>query len=286
VAHATTLGLYPSLITSGKPLDRARLVALRDAGLEHVQVSFQSLDAVVARDVAGADFFDDKVRACAWAKELGLLLTVNVVLHRSNIGEVPAFIELAERLGADKLELANTQYLGWALENRDALIPTAAQVDEARRAVAERPVDEEALRIDFVLPDHHAGRPRRCMDGWARRYVVVTPDGVALPCHAARALPLPFVDVRQQTLSEQWMRGEAFGAFRGQAWMREPCRSCDHRHEDFGGCRCQAFELTGDASNTDPACRHSPFHALVEIRTPTLESDVRLLRRLPLAHGL
>jgi pyrroloquinoline quinone biosynthesis protein E len=268
VAEARARRLYTNLITSGLPFTRRRLDGLVAAGLDAIQISFQDVRAAHAARIAGrhAELLADKLAAAAWAREAGLPLTVNVVLHRENLGEVEAVIALAERLGAERLELANTQYLGWALVNRDALLPAAADVARAR-AAADRARERLRGRMEvlFVLPDYEAGVPRACMDGWARRYVVVAPDGLMLPCHQAHTITsLRFDNVRDGGVGDIWRDSPAFAAFRGEAWMPEPCRSCDRRGVDFGGCRCQAFHLTGDAAATDPACRLSPRHGLIE----------------------
>jgi len=280
--------LYVNLITSGVPLDRGRLASLRAAGLDHLQLSVQSPDAKVAEKIAGVDVSDDKQAVAAWAQELAIPLTVNMVLHRLNIDAVDDVVAFAERFGARRIELANTQYLGWALENRDALLPSSAQIERARLA-ATRARARLAPRTEvlFVLPDHHAGVPRACMSGWGRRYIVVAPDGKALPCHAAHTLPLAFPNVREASLETAWNHSEAFRRFRGTDWMPEPCRSCDQREVDFGGCRCQAFHLTGDAAATDPACHKAPSHSLVEAARARADAGAPTgplaLRHLPLA---
>jgi pyrroloquinoline quinone biosynthesis protein E len=266
VAAARASQLYTNLITSGIPFDRQRLGRLAAAGLDSVQVSVQDTDPAGAAWIAGRNDFESKLQTGEAVRALGLPLTLNVVLHRGNIGRVSELVALAERLGAERLELANTQYLGWALANRDALLPSGAALDRARREAA---LAQARLRgrmeILFVLPDYHAGRPRACMDGWARRFLVVTPDGVALPCHQAASIAgLAFENVRERSLADVWERSPAFRAFRGEGWMPEPCRSCDERGRDFGGCRCQAFALTGDAAATDPACALSPEHSIVQ----------------------
>jgi len=262
-AGARAAGLYVNLVTSGVPLERARLDRLAPS-LDHVQLSIQDATAAPSDRIAGAAAFDRKLQVARWVKDIGLPLTVNVVVHRENAGRVDELVALAERLGADRLELANVQLLSWALENRAALLPTRAQI-EAARAAASRAKDrlEGRMVVVFVLPDWHADRPRACMDGWARRFVVVAPDGAVLPCHAARGLPLQFEGVRSGSLEGIWRDGAALRAFRGEEWMSEPCRSCDRRGVDFGGCRCQAFALTGDARATDPACSLAPRHDLV-----------------------
>jgi pyrroloquinoline quinone biosynthesis protein E len=210
----------------------------------------------------------------AWVKALGLPLTLNVVLHRANLDHVEAVVAMAERLGADRLELANVQLVSWALENERALLPTRAQIERAR-VVAHEAKERLAgkMAVVFVLPDWHADRPRACMDGWGRRFVVVAPDGAVLPCHAARALPLAFESVRDAPLARIWHEGEGLRAFRGEGWMPDPCKSCDRRAVDFGGCRCQAYALTGDARATDPACSRAPQHALVRDARARAESE-------------
>jgi pyrroloquinoline quinone biosynthesis protein E len=266
VEEARACGLYSNLITSGLPLERDRLKGLAGRGLDAVQISFQDTRADVAERIAGREAQAAKEDAARWTRELGLPLTVNVVLHRENIERTAEIIALAERLGADRLELANTQYLGWALVNRQRLLPGRATLDRAR-AVAEeaRRRLHGRMEILFVLPDYQADRPRACMDGWGRRYMVIAPDGVMLPCHAAHTLPgLRWDSVRDRTVGELWHDSPAFNAFRGEDWMQEPCRTCDRRAVDFGGCRCQAFHLVGEAAATDPACALAPRHALVQ----------------------
>jgi len=263
VGAAAEAGLYPHLVTAGVPLDRKGLVALRRAGLRSVQLSFQDVDGPAARAVAGSDAREAKRAVAAWARELGLPLTLNVVLHRGNLERVDAFVALARELGAHRLELANVQLHGWALANRGALLPTRRQLEiaaarvRAARAAARRP------EIIFVLPDWYADRPKPCMGGWGRRTLVVAPDGAVLPCHGARDLPLEFWSAAERPLAECWGEAPGMNAYRGEAWMPEPCRSCPERQRDFGGCRCQAFALAGDAAATDPACALAPHHGWV-----------------------
>jgi len=265
VANARALDLYVNLITSGVPLARSRLQALRDAGLDAVQVSFQDTRADLSDRVARYPSFVHKLEVAAWVKQLGLPLTLNIVLHRDNLPRVSEAIALAERLGADRLELANTQYLGWALPNREALMPTREAIDAARAVAAGAKARlEGTMEVVFVLPDLYADRPRACMDGWGRRFLHVTPDGSVLPCHAARSIPgLRFESIRHGSLRSIWETSSAMNAFRGDAWMPEPCRSCAEKERDFGGCRCQAFALARDAAATDPACALSPHHDVV-----------------------
>jgi pyrroloquinoline quinone biosynthesis protein E len=266
VEQARTLDLYTNLITSGIPLTRERLVRFRQLGLDAVQVSVQDVEAPASDRIAGLRSFDRKLAVARWVKELGFPLTLNVVLHRDNLGRVEEVIALAESLGADRLELANTQYLGWALLNRPALLPTRAQLDRARRtAAAAKDRLKGRMEVLFVLPDYYSEFPRACMDGWGRRFILVSPDGLALPCHVAHTLPgSAFENVREHSLEEIWRDSSGFNRYRGEEWMPEPCRSCDRRAIDYGGCRCQAFHLAGDAAATDPACSLSPHHRLVE----------------------
>jgi pyrroloquinoline quinone biosynthesis protein E len=266
VAEAERLELYTNLITSGIPVTRERLARLRDVGLDSVQISIQDVSAGPSDRIAGRRSFDRKLQVARWIKALGLPLTLNTVLHRENLDRVPEVIALAEALDADRLELANTQYLGWALANRQALLPTREQLARARAAAADaRRRLKGRMEVLFVTPDYYAEFPKACMDGWGRRFIVVSPDGLVLPCHVAHTLPgLAWESVRDRPLGAIWRDSPAFNAFRGEAWMPEPCRSCDRRATDFGGCRCQAYHLTGDAAATDPACSLAPRHALVE----------------------
>jgi PqqA peptide cyclase len=266
VEGARALDLYTNLITSGIPLTKERLQRLRGLGLDNVQLSIQDVAAATSDRIAGLRSFERKLQVAAWVKELAMPLTLNVVLHRDNLDHVPDIIALAERLAADRLELANTQYLGWALLNRRALLPSREQLDCARRAALEAKRRLKGrMEVLFVLPDYYSDFPKACMDGWGRRFIVLSPDGLALPCHVAHSLPgIEWESVRDRPLSEIWHQSRGFRLFRGEAWMPEPCRSCDRRAVDFGGCRCQAFHLTGDAAATDPACSLSPDHGLIE----------------------
>ncbi len=265
VASARALDLYVNLITSGIPLDRARLARLAEAGLDSVQLSIQDAGAAEADRMAGARAFERKLEAARWVRALGLPLTINTVLHRDNLARVGDVIALAESLGAERLELANAQYLGWALANRQALLPSRAALESARAvAAAARRRLAGRMEIVFVTPDYYAETPKACMDGWARRFIVVTPDGLALPCHAAHTIPrLQFPRVTETSLGEIWRDAPGFNAFRGEEWMAAPCRECPRRSLDYGGCRCQAFHLLGDAAATDPACALSPRHTVV-----------------------
>ena len=266
VAGARQLELYTNLITSGIPLGKERLMNLRKAGLDNVQVSVQDTTEEASDRIAGMKSFRHKLEVARWVKALGMPLTLNIVLHRDNLARVGEMIALAEELRADRLELANTQYLGWALENRAALLPTREQLASARKlAAAAKKRLQGRMEILFVTPDYYGEYPKTCMDGWGRRFLLVSPAGLALPCHQAHTIPgLVFDNVRERPLADIWTSSAAFNAFRGESWMPEPCRSCERRTLDYGGCRCQAYHLTGDAARTDPVCKLAPDHALIE----------------------
>jgi pyrroloquinoline quinone biosynthesis protein E len=265
-AHARALGLYTTLVTSGVGLTRARAARLKEAGLEHIQISIQDSDQAGADLIAGMKAVPQKTAAAACVRELGFAFSINVVLHRANIEHLADIIEMAATLGADRLELANTQYYGWALENRSALMPTRDQV-RAAQEIADRAARtyRGRMRIVYVLPDYYEERPKPCYGGWGNLYILVTPNGSALPCHGATHIStLTFDNVRHHALGWVWEASPAFQAFRGDDWMKEPCRSCPRKTVDFGGCRCQAFALTGDATNTDPVCTLTPLRGIVE----------------------
>lgn len=265
VSCAHELGLYSTLVTSAYRLTKDRLAALQRAGLDHVQISIQAVDEALSDHVAGTASYRDKIAAYHWTKELGFPLTVNVVLHRKNLHQVGELIRLAESLGAERVELANTQYYGWAYHNRATLMPTKAQLSQAWQVVQrERERLGNRLEIVWVLPDYHEEFPKPCMGGWARSYITVTPAGEVWPCHAAgRITSLTFENVREHPLEWIWCQSESFNRFRGEGWMPEPCRSCPRKTVDFGGCRCQAFLIAGDAGVTDPVCSLSPHRKLV-----------------------
>jgi PqqA peptide cyclase len=267
IAAARAAGLYANLITSAVGLTEKTLDALADAGLDHVQISIQDSIEASADRIAGYEGALARKRAlAAQVVRLKLPLTVNAVIHRANIARIGDLVELALALGAGRVEIAHVQYYGWALENRAALMPTAEQVKRAVGAVEGlRERHRGRIVIDAVVPDYYAKYPKPCVGGWGRRSLNVTPAGRVLPCHAAETIPgLEFWSVRDHSLADIWASSPAFRAFRGTEWMQEPCASCPRRHEDFGGCRCQAFALTGDARATDPVCHLSPKHAIVE----------------------
>lgn len=266
VDRAVEADLYPHLVTAGRPLTIERLEAMAERGLRSVQVSIQAVDAERSDRIAGTPSFEEKLAIARRTSELGLALTINCVLHRHNLDQVAELIELSIGLGALRLELANTQFHNWALRNRAALMPSRDQLEAASAAVKASRARAEAngLTVLFVLPDYYAGRPKPCMGGWGRLALVVDPTGLVLPCHEASDLPgLEFWRVPERTLEDAWSAAPGMQAHRGTAWMQEPCRSCPERERDFGGCRCQAHRLLGDASKTDPACSLSPDHGLV-----------------------
>jgi pyrroloquinoline quinone biosynthesis protein E len=266
VAAAHAAGLYTNLITSGIGLAESRLADLVGAGLDHIQISFQDSREAAANWIAGTRAHAHKVELSKAIRTHNIAFTVNLVIHRQNIDHLEEMIAFIEQLAPHRMELANTQYYGWALNNRAALMPTRAQVEKAVAAVA---AAEKRLagkiRIDSVLPDYYARYPKACMGGWGRRLMLIDPAGRALPCHAAAVIPgLEFENVRDRSLGEIWRQSSAFQKFRGEDWMPEPCRSCERRTEDFGGCRCQAMLLAGDARATDPACSLAPSHHVIE----------------------
>ena len=284
VEHASRAGLYTNLITSGVLLDRAKVMRLRDAGLDHIQLSFQDIDAEAGERIGGLPGAQRrKLEVAAFVREAGLALTVNAVFHRGNVARVGDLIELAVSLGAGRLEVAHVQYYGWALANRPALLPTREQLEQttatveaARRALAGR------LVIDYVVPDYHARYPKACMGGWGQHFINIDPSGRVLPCHAATTIPgLTFATIRDASLEDIWCRSEAFNRFRGTAWMPEPCAGCSRRELDWGGCRCQALALAGDAAATDPVCHKSPAHGVVTAliaADSTADADALLYR--------
>ena len=263
IETAAGLGLYSNLITAGVLLDEARVGRLVEAGLDHVQLSIQDADPAQADRIGGLKGgYARKLEAARWVRAAGLPLTVNAPVHRQNLERLEQIIALAIEMGAERLEVAHVQYYGWGLKNRAALMPTRAQLERATEAVeAARVRLKGVLVIDYVVPDYYAEWPKSCMGGWARQFLNVTPSGKVLPCHAAETIPdLAFESVTARSLAEIWRHSPAFNRFRGTSWMPEPCRSCERREIDWGGCRCQALAITGDAAKTDPACSLSPQH--------------------------
>jgi PqqA peptide cyclase len=276
IGAARDAGLYTNLITSGIGLNEERLQALVNAGLDHIQISFQDSREEAANWIAGAKAHARKIELSKAIRKQKIAFTVNLVVHRQNLDHLEEMIAFIEQLKPERVEIAHTQYYGWALANRAALMPTRAQLDRAVAIIAD--ADKRLagkIRIDSVVPDYYAKYPKACMGGWGRRLILINPSGKVLPCHAAEVLPgLSFENVRDKTLQWIWHESSSFQRFRGEEWMPEPCRSCDRRMEDFGGCRCQAFLLAGDATVTDPACSLAPSHELVEAAVREANSEV------------
>ena len=265
VAEAHTLGFYINLITSGIGMTAARIAALKAAGLDHIQLSFQDSTREMNDFLSSTRTFELKSKVAALIREHDYPMVLNVVLHRHNIDHVAEILAMAEAMGAQYVELANTQYYGWAWLNRDELLPSREQLERAEAVTKSfRERLGKRMQIYFVVPDYFETRPKPCMSGLGSVFLALAPDGTAMPCHAARMLPnLTLPNVRDLSVREIWYDSPAFNRFRGDAWMKEPCRSCPEKHKDFGGCRCQAYLLTGDADNADPVCDLSPHHGLV-----------------------
>lgn len=258
--------LYTNLITSGIGVDEKKLAALESAGLDHIQLSIQDADEKSANQIAGTKAHQHKLKTAKLIKKFKFAFTVNMVLHRQNLDRLEKMIELAEELGVDRLEIAHTQYYGWAFKNRDFLLPTREQLDRSIKIVeAAQERLKGKIKITFVVPDYYARFPKPCMGGWGAQTLLIDPQGKVLPCHAADLLPgLDFENVADQSLRSIWEDSPSFNAYRGDDWMTEPCRSCERKAKDFGGCRCQAFLLTGKAEATDPVCSLSPQHSAIE----------------------
>ncbi|MEV6905068.1 pyrroloquinoline quinone biosynthesis protein PqqE [Amycolatopsis sp. NPDC051372] len=266
VAECRRLGLYTNLITSGLGLTESRAESLVSAGLNSAQLSIQGDAAESTNLVAASKRFDKKEAAARIIRDAGLPLNMNVVLHRMNLPRLDAIIDVCVAWGAERLELANSQYYGWALRNRDLLMPTKAQLDDAVGVYERRKAElGESMELLWILPDYYEPYPKPCMGGWAQNALTVAPDGTVYPCPvAAEITTMTFASVRDHDLGWIWAKSEAFQAYRGTEWMPDPCQSCPRKELDFGGCRCQAFALTGDAARTDPVCMHSPDHHLVQ----------------------
>jgi PqqA peptide cyclase len=262
IAEGRRLGYYTNLITSGLGMDADRVAAFREAGLDHIQISFQASSEELNNFIAGSDkAFAQKKAMAKEVKRQGYPMVLNFVLHRHNVDQVEQILELSDELEADYVELANSQYYGWAFHNREQLLPSREQLLRAEAAtIRYREKHGDKMKIIFVVPDYYENRPKACMNGWGSIFLTITPDGTALPCHSARELPIEFPNVREWDIASIWNDSPGFNAFRGDDWMKEPCRSCPEKHKDFGGCRCQALLLTGDAANADPVCDKSPYH--------------------------
>ena len=266
VTEANQLGYYSNLITSGVGLTEKRIDAFKAGGLDHIQLSMHDITEEISNFVTDTKTFKLKQKVAAMIKDRGYPMVLNVVIHRYNIGHIKEILEMAEKLGADYVELANTQYYGWSLINRNQLMPTKEQIDEAEKITNEfRDYIGNKMKIFFVVPDYYAERPKKCMNGWGEVFMIVTANGDVLPCHSARVLPnIDFPNVKNDQLNEIWYDSSAFNKYRGDDWMKEPCRSCSEKENDLGGCRCQAFLLSGDAEGADPICTKSPHRHLID----------------------
>jgi len=265
VQAARGYGHYVNLITSGLPLDERRLAELVKAGLDHLQLSFQGLREDTASEIAGTRALEQKRQVVEWVRAHRIALTLNFVIHRQNLDQLEEMIAFGEASGAGRMEFAHVQYYGWAFANRERLLPTREQVERSISVLQQAEARLRGkVRVEYVVPDYYAKYPKACMGGWGRKLMLITPSGDVLPCHAAQVIPgLRFENVQRQALREIWDSSDAFQTFRGEDWMQEPCRSCDRRAQDFGGCRCQAFLLAGDAAVTDPVCTLTPQRAIV-----------------------
>ena len=260
IRAARAAGLYVNLITSGMPMDEARLEKLIEAGLDHLQLSFQAAHGDTAQEISNTKSHAQKLRILEWMKKVRVAVTLNFVIHRRNIDQIEEMLQIAESSSATRIEFANVQYYGWAFANRENLLPTREQLDRSLTVI--RNAEERLrgkIRIESVVPDYYAKYPKPCMGGWGRKLMLITPNGDALPCHAAKIIPgLHFPNVMESSLREVWEASETFQKFRGESWMQDPCKSCDRRTIDFGGCRCQALLLANDPAATDPVCTLSP----------------------------
>jgi pyrroloquinoline quinone biosynthesis protein E len=265
IAEARKLGYYSNLITSGIGMNEKRIAAFKEGGLDHIQLSFQDSTRELNDFLGSTRTFDIKMKVAKLIKEYEYPMVLNVVLHRQNIEHIQQILDMAEQFGVEYLELANTQYYGWAMLNRDHLLPSREQLERAEAIVNRfREKISDKMRIYFVVPDYYANRPKACMNGWGSVFITIAADGVVLPCHEARMLPgLTFPNVREASMKWIWYDSPAFNIYRGDEWMKEPCRSCPEKVKDFGGCRCQAYMLTGDARNADPVCDLSPQHSVI-----------------------
>jgi pyrroloquinoline quinone biosynthesis protein E len=279
--EARSLGYYSNLISSGMGLSRERVAALKAAGLDHIQLSFQDSDKELNDQIAGSHkAFDKKLAMAQVVKEFDYPMVINFVLHRHNIDHIESILELCVKIGANYVELANVQYYGWGLHNRASLMPSRAQLRHAEEVTQRyRKQYQHKMQLIFVVPDYYETRPKGCMNGWGSLFLTVAPDGLALPCHSARDLPISFPNVKDTLLKDIWYASDGFNQYRGEGWMAEPCRSCPEKNKDFGGCRCQAYHLTGSAENADPVCNKSAHHHVIQAAVTQAQShhDVRPL---------
>lgn len=285
VAEAGQLGYYSNLITSGVGLTEKRIAEFKRGGLDHIQLSMHDITKEINNFITDTNTFALKHKVAAMIKGYGYPMVLNVVIHRYNIGHIKEILEMAEDLGADYVELANTQYYGWSLVNRSQLMPTKEQIDHAEKVTNEfRAKIGKKMQIYFVVPDYFSDRPKKCMNGWGEVFMIVTAEGTVLPCHSARVLPnMTFPDVKEHGLEWAWKDSPAFNKYRGDSWMKEPCRTCPEKEKDLGGCRCQAFLLSGDAESADPVCTLSPNHHIIEkaiedAKNPQLQSQPIVFR--------
>ncbi|OUR72298.1 pyrroloquinoline quinone biosynthesis protein PqqE [Methylophaga sp. 41_12_T18] len=286
ISEARKMGFYTNLITSGIGMNADKVAEFKEAGLDHIQVSFQASTEDLNNLIAGTDAFKHKIEMAKAVKANGYPMVLCFVTHRQNIEQMEDILDLAVSLEADYVELATTQYYGWAMHNRDQLLPLKEQLVKAE-AIAHRYQEEQKgnMKVYYVVPDYYEDRPKACMNGWGNVFLTVTPDGTALPCHAARELPgMSLPNVRDLSVNEIWNGSDDFNKFRGFDWMTEPCRSCDEKEKDFGGCRCQAFMLTGDPANTDPVCSKSPQRHLIDeaLDRGRAESEKSVIDQKPL----
>ena len=276
VKSARAAGLYVNLITSGLPLDEQKLAQLLEAGLDHIQLSFQGAHADIAEEISGTKSHAQKLRVLEWLKKVRVAVTLNFVIHRRNIDQIDELLRIAESSSATRIEFANVQYYGWGFANRDSLLPTREQLDQSlARIKAAQERLRGKIRIESVVPDYYAKYPKPCMGGWGRKLMLITPSGEALPCHAAKIIPgLQFANVKDQSLADIWHSSDAFQKFRGESWMQDPCKTCERRTLDFGGCRCQALVLAGEAAATDPVCTLSPNREKIDAVLSRINADV------------
>ncbi len=285
VAEAGKLGYYSNLITSGVGLTEKRIQAFKAGGLDHIQLSMHDITKEINNFITDTNTFKLKQEVGAMIKAHGYPMVLNVVIHRYNIDHIGEILEMAEALGANYVELANSQYYGWALVNRNQLMPTREQLEKAEKITNQfREKVGSKMKIFFVVPDYYADRPKKCMNGWGNVFMIVTANGDVLPCHSARVLPgLEFPNVRDSDLDWVWNESPAFNKYRGDSWMKEPCRTCPEKEKDLGGCRCQSFLLTGDAEGADPVCSMSPNRhiidqAIIDAQTPQLATQPIVFR--------
>jgi len=284
VAEAHALGFYTNLLTTGVGLTPARAQALKEAGLDHIQLSFQDSTREMNDFLSNTRTFDLKQRVAGLIKQHDWPMVLNCVIHRMNIDHIDTIIDMAIDLGAETLELANTQYYSWAVVNRDHLLPSREQLERAEAITNEyRARYSDKIRIIFVVPDYYEDRPKKCMNGWGNVFLTITPDGTALPCHTARMLPgLTFPNVKTDSVNDIWYHSDGFNRYRGTGWMQEPCRSCDEKENDLGGCRCQAYLLANDPSAADPVCTKSPHRHVVDEAVAKAQKTAASLTEQPL----